>query len=94
MQYFDRHEHMSSTTRRTILEIINELLLVDNLKSPFMYQNMFYGLFDGFDYSDQIHMDPDIFVIEKQNKELYGKILNVVKAIKSYPKSETHNTQI
>ena len=88
MKYFNRHEHMSAETLKTIGEIIHELYSVDGLNSRFMYQNMFYGLYDGFDYTDQIHMDPDTFVVESKNRGLYEKILKVIKDIKSYPKHD------
>ena len=92
MQYFDRHEHMSSTTRRTILEIITDLYQIN--ENTFMFQNSFYGLFDGFDYSPEIIKDPLMDSIFTRNIDLFNKIQNVCKEIATYPKSETHNTQI
>ena len=92
MQYFNRHKHMSDETRGAILESITELYSIDG--NMFSIQNMLYGLFDGFDYADKIHMSKEIFIIQKQNDDLYNKLLNIIRAIKSYPKSETHNTLI
>ena len=85
MQYFDRHEHMSSTTRQTILEIITDLYQIN--ENTFMFQNSFYGLFDGFDYSPQIIKDPLMDSIFTQNIDLFNKIQNVCKEIATYPKS-------
>ena len=92
MQYFDRHEHMSSTTRKTILEIINDLHQIN--ENTFMFQNSFYGLFDGFDYSPKIIKDPLMDSIFTQNIDLFNKIQNVCKDIATYPKSKIHNTQV
>tara|TARA_R100000501_G_C2576219_1_gene81205 strand:+ start:113 stop:364 length:252 start_codon:yes stop_codon:yes gene_type:complete len=83
---------MSAETRRSILEAITELYSIDG--EMFSLSNMLYGLFDGFDYSDQIHKSKEIFIIQEQNEALYIKLLDIIKAVKSYPKSETHNTLI
>ena len=92
MKYFNRHEHMSAETRRSILEAITELYSIDG--EMFSLSNMLYGLFDGFDYSDKIHKSKEIFIVQEQNEALYTKLLDIIKAVKSYPKSETHNTAI
>jgi len=92
MQYFNRHEHMSAETRRSILEAITELYSIDG--NMFSLSNMLYGLFDGFDYSTKIASSSQMEIVEKQNVPLYKKIMKFCKTIQTYPKSETHNTLI
>ncbi len=91
MKYFNRHIHMDSKTRRAILESITDLHSIEG--STWNLSNMFYGLFDGFDYSDQILNSKEIFLVQEQNKELYNKILTFVKEVKSYPKENQDVTQ-
>ena len=92
MQYFNRHKHMDGETRGAILESITELYSIDG--NMFPLQNMLYGLFDGFDYSTKIPPSTEMEIVEKQNVQLYKKIMKFCFTIQTYPKSETHNTQI
>ena len=83
---------MSAETRRSILEAITELYSIDG--NMFSLSNMLYGLFDGFDYSTQIASSTQMEIVEKQNVPLYKKIMEFCRTIQTYPKSETHNTQV
>ena len=83
---------MSSTTQKEILESITELYSIDG--DMFSLQNMLYGLFDGYDYSTKIPSSTEMEIVEKQNVQLYKKIMKFCFTIQTYPKSETHNTQV
>jgi hypothetical protein len=76
---------MGGETRRTILETITNLYLIDGISSMGI-ENMLYGLFDGFDYSKKIIEHKDIKTIKDQNKEVYDTIVNICKEIETYPK--------
>ena len=85
MKYFNRHECMGGETRRTILETITNLCLIDGISSMGI-ENMLYGLFDGFDYSKKIVEHKEMKLIKEQNKEVYDTIVNICKEIATYPK--------
>lgn len=88
MKYFNRHECMSKETLRSIGEATMDLFSVDGI-SPFGgVGNMLYGLYDGFDYADEIRSSEDMKVIKIENIDLYEKILNICKDIDTYPKHE------
>ena len=74
------------------IESITELYSIEG--NMFPLQNMLYGLFDGFDYSTKIPSSTELEIVEKQNVQLYKKIMKFCFTIQKYPKSETHNTQI
>ena len=88
MEYFNRHECMSKETLRSIGEATMDLFSVDGI-SPFGgVGNMLYGLYDGFDYADEIRLSEDMKVIKRENIDLYEKILTICKDIDTYPKYE------
>ena len=74
---FDRHEHMSSETRREVLDIIMEIGYGEN---TFMLTNCMYGLFDGYLYDDLLEVAKGA----KIDKALYNRVENVVTVIKNY----------
>ena len=76
---FDRHEHMSSETRREVLDIIMEIGYGDN---TFMLTNCMYGLFDGYLYDELIQYADEVTM----SKELYRRILKVFNTVCQYPK--------
>ena len=76
---FDRHEHMSSETRREVLEIIMEIGYGEN---TFMLTNSMYGLFDGYLYDELIQYADEVTM----SKELYRRILRVFNTVCQYPK--------
>lgn len=74
VQRFDRHADMSMETLREIGNIINKLT------RDFDYlTNMLYGLYDGYLYYDLL-----IYAKEKVSPELYIRIENVIKQVKTY----------
>ena len=88
MKYFNRHECMSKETLRSIGEATMDLFSVDGI-SPFGgVGNMLYGLYDGFDYADEIRSSEDMKVIKRENIDLYEKILNICKDVDTYPKHD------
>ena len=76
---FDRHEHMSSETRREVLDIIMEIGYGEN---TFMLTNSMYGLFDGYLYDELIQYADEVTM----SKELYRRILKVFNTVCKYPK--------
>ena len=93
MKYFNRHECMGKETLRSIGEATTELFGVDGV-SPFGgVGNMLYGLYDGFDYADEIRLSEDMKVIKRENIDLYEKILTICKDIDTYPKYEYDVTE-
>jgi len=88
MKYFNRHECMGIDTLKKIGEATMELFLVDGI-SPFGgVGNMLYGLYDGFDYADEIRSHEDMSVIKREKMDLYEKILDICKDIDTYPKHD------
>ena len=92
MKYFNRHQCMSTESRESILESINELHLVDGTKIMGV-QNMLYGLFDGFDYSARILEHQEMELIKAQNEGLFKNILEICKEVQSYPKYDRDVTE-
>lgn len=84
---FDRHENMNSDTRREILKIINDLILVDGLRSRFGVENCMYGLFDGYYY--QKDLSKYITELSKINPSLAERIQRVVDTVETYPEGVT-----
>lgn len=76
---FNRHEHMSSETRREILEIITEIGYGDG---TFELTNSMYGLFDGYLYDELIQYADEVTM----SKDLYRRILKVFNTVCQYPK--------
>ena len=76
---FDRHEHMSSETRREVLDIIMEIGYGDG---TFNLTNSMYGLFDGYLYDELIQYADEVTM----SKALYRRILGVFNTVCKYPK--------
>ena len=86
--YFNRHESMNSDTRRKILDLISDLSIIENCNANSTI-NMLYGLFDGFDYSDELLAQHTLLnsLNDGGNTGLVKEILSVATIIKSYPKT-------
>ena len=84
---FDRHANMNGETRREILEIIGDLILVDGLKSRFSVENSMYGLFDGYYY--QKNVAKYIAELKTLNSQLADRIQRVIDEVETYPEGET-----
>ena len=82
---FDRHANMDSETRSEILNCIRDLHYVNS--KTFNIENMLYGLFDGYDYSNEIIYHPEFTNISLENKELHNRIAQICKLINAYPKT-------
>ena len=76
---FDRHEHMSSETRREVLDIITEIGYGDG---TFLLTNSMYGLYDGYLYDELIQYADEVTM----SKDLYRRILRVFNTVCKYPK--------
>ncbi len=76
---FNRHEHMSSETRREIMDIIGDIGYGNN---TFMLTNSLYGLFDGYLYDELIQYADEVTM----TKSLYRRILGVFNTVCKYPK--------
>ena len=78
---FNRHEHMSSETRREIMDIIGDIGYGNN---TFLLTNCMYGLFDGYLYDELIGYADEVTM----SKDLYRRILKVFRTACEYPKYE------
>ena len=76
---FNRHEHMSSETRREILDIIMD---IGYGEGTFLLTNSMYGLFDGYLYDELIGYADEVTM----SKDLYRRILKVFNTVCQYPK--------
>lgn len=80
---FDRHENMSSETLSKILNIIGDLV---DIEAPTRHlENMLYGFFDGYDYTEQIIFSKDLADVTHENPSLGAKISEICGIIESYP---------
>ena len=80
---FNRHASMNAETRRGILELIHDLVLADT--KTWNIQNMLYGFFDGFDYSQVLPEHVEMKELEKVNFKLYASVLGVCSIVSKYP---------
>ena len=89
--YFNRHESMDSTTRGMILDLISDIRIIENC-NPFNVENMLFGLFDGYDYSELIESDNLIQQFKDGgNTGLVNEILAITSIVKSYPRTDQPN---
>lgn len=80
MKFFDRHTCMDENTCKEILSLINTTYQIPN---SFLLRNCLYGLFDGYDYSDQINeMLPNLSI----PTPVLESIQTVLGKISQYPK--------
>jgi hypothetical protein len=84
---FDRHEHMSSETRREILHIITEIGWSDN---SFLLTNSLYGLFDGYLYDELVSYADNVTM----SRNLYRRILRVFNTVCKYPKYSRYEAPV
>ena len=82
---FNRHENMSSETRKMILDTINDLYDFPLLHTSFTMQNWLYGTFDGYDYSDTVIFSQELAAITYANPDLGAKISEIFGIIEKYP---------
>jgi hypothetical protein len=74
---------MDSETRGMILDTIIE---VGDLKTNVCHlENMLWGLFDGYDYSEKIILSTELAQVTHENAELGAKISTICGIIKKYP---------
>ncbi len=83
---------MDKNTLKKISLCIQSLLHIDGVSAFGGVGNMLYGLFDGFDYSEQIQAHKDMEVIKKSSAETWNLITTICKTIDTYPKSNTDVT--
>ncbi len=81
---FDRHENMSSETRKFILEAITGLMEV-SLSSTFVIENWLYGAFDGYNYYEVAIQSHELALVINVNPELGNKIKSIFSTINQYP---------
>ena len=84
---FNRHEHMSSETRREVLDIIMEIGYGEN---TFMLTNSMYGLFDGYLYDELIQYADEVTM----SRDLYRRILKVFNTVCKYPKYSRYDEPV
>jgi hypothetical protein len=84
IQHFDRHAHMSQETLHEIHQCITELMHIES--DTYNLNNWLFGLFDGFDYTEQIISSPELAEVTHINPALGARISAVCGAVESYPK--------
>jgi len=99
MQYFNRHEVMT-------MEVLNQVGEIRRAVDDFRFENphlglrslgisnFLCGLYDGFDYTDQILKSTDYAVIKEFNPKLAKRIKSLLNVIATYPKSDKDVTVI
>jgi hypothetical protein len=83
---FNRHENMSSETLSEILDIIRDLGYCEC--PTHQLENMLYGFFDGYDYTELFRKSYQLAEVNQENPELGARISAVCGIIESYPKYE------
>ena len=84
---FNRQENMSSETLTEILGIIGAL---SECECPTrQLENMLYGFFDGYDYTEHIIKSRQLAEVTHENPELGAQISTICGIIESYPKHES-----
>jgi len=93
--YFNRHESMSSDTRHRIMDLVSDLQITENCNANSVI-NMLYGLFDGYDYSDQILAQHTLLngLNDGGNNHLVNEVLAITAIVKSYPRTLEPNHNI
>ena len=90
MKYFDRHACMGDETRDLIGMCKTELFRInDPVKGLLAFgsvSNMLAGLYDGFDYANDIRNDKEMEVIKDYSPLLHFTIHGILETIDSYPK--------
>jgi len=81
---FDRHENMSSETRKMILDTIIDLSECP-LGSTILVENWLYGSFDGYNYYEVAIQSNELASITAADPELGDKILKIFDIINEYP---------
>ena len=77
-KYFNRHAHMDDETRHEILVLTNE---VEN----WSIRNWLYGLFDGFNYANDIRKEMVGTDGDKpESPEIQGKLAKICAVIETY----------
>jgi len=84
--YFNRHEHMSPETMKSIGELIHKS--IDETESMMGVTNSLYGLYDGYLYASLL---PD--GKKELSPETYAKLVEVVEVVKLYPPTESDTTE-
>ncbi len=81
---FDRHENMSSETRKMILDTIIDLSECP-LGSTIVVENWLYGSFDGYNYYEVAIQSNELASITAADPELGDKIVKIFDIINEYP---------
>jgi hypothetical protein len=87
--YFNRHHSMDSETTNRIHECISNLICMDI--DTWNLTNWMFGLFDGYNYTDQIIFSHDLAVVTHINPELGAEISSICGIIDRYPRSKFPN---
>ena len=80
MRHFDRHAVMTDETRSSIMSLIREVR--DANEEARSIENMLYGLFDGFDYSERITKDEHFATLPA---DIQLKLIVVCDTVRNYP---------
>ena len=89
--FFNRHESMSSETRKEIMELTTELMITEDSYGSINRTiiNYLYGSFDGYDYSARVLNSNDLLYMK--SADLAIRLHKVFTTIKQYPRTEQPN---
>lgn len=88
MKYFNRHENMTRETMDLIQMCKSELFLIKEVDSFGSISNMLAGLYDGFDYSEDILNDAEMAIIKDKSFLLPYSLEIICKTVAKYPKTK------
>jgi hypothetical protein len=81
MKYFDRYKSMSSKTFHQIGLILKQDELSHQL------ENYMYGLYDGYNYSEEILQLAEMEKLKEVRPVLYASIIKVLEEVNLYPEA-------
>ena len=87
MKYFKRYENMTRETMDLIQMCKSELFLIEGVDSFGSISNMLAGLYDGFDYSEDILKDAEMAIIKDKSVLLPYSLEVICKTVAKYPKT-------
>jgi len=81
---FDRHSEMDASTLKEIQSIINDFFDVEDKDNFASLENALYGLYDGFDYSENDWHKKDMKKLKSIDSKLHKRIEDVYKKVSKY----------
>jgi len=84
MKFFNRHENMGLETLQEIGKINNAVIVIDGIGMMGL-SNYLFGLYDGYNYTEDIMNHKETKIFKDANPEMYSRLLKVLDEINTYP---------